>query len=220
MFAIYNKGGLNFRSTIDNLYSMSNVESVSEARNNTEEGLPKDHSIKERNKGQGENKNSFEQLLEKDAANTYKEIANIDTKEPIFHISDLMRTDVITLNTNNTVSEAYEIMEENEIRQIPILNPENNKILGMVTHKVLLDYIFNDLEYAEHNAQKTLENIELREVITAHPLTDIRRVAKVMVDFSLTAIPVVDENDITKGIVSRANILRAVANTPPLQIWG
>ncbi|RXJ89079.1 CBS domain-containing protein [Arcobacter sp. CECT 8983] len=220
MFAIYNKGGLNFRSTIDNLYSMSNVESVSEARNNTEEGLPKDHSVKEKKKDQGQNKNSFEQLLEKDAANTYKEIANIDTKEPIFHISDLMRTDVITLNTNNKVNEAYEIMEENEIRQIPILDPETNKIIGMVTHKVLLDYIFNDLEYAEHNSEKTLDNLELREVITAHPLTDIRRVAKVMVDFSLTAIPVVDENDMIRGIVSRANILKAVANTPPLQIWG
>ena len=90
----------------------------------------------------------------------------------------------------------------------------------MVTHKVLLDYIFDDLEYAEHNSQKTLDNLELREVITAHPVTDIRRVAKVMVDFSLTAIPVVDENDNIKGIVSRANILKAVANTPPLQIWG
>ncbi|WP_419773506.1 HPP family protein [Halarcobacter sp.] len=220
MFAIYNKGGLNFRSTIDNLYSMSNVESLAEARNNTEEGLPKDHTVKEKNKEQGQNKKSFEQHLEKDAANTYKEIANIDTKEPIFHISDLMRTDVITLESNNTVSEAYEIMEENEIRQIPILDEQTKKIIGMVTHKVLLDYIFDDLEYAEHNSQKTLDNLELREVITAHPVTDIRRVAKVMVDFSLTAIPVVDENDNIKGIVSRANILKAVANTPPLQIWG
>jgi predicted transcriptional regulator len=41
-----------------------------------------------------------------------------------------------------------------------------------------------------------------------------------MVDFSLTAIPVVDQNDNLLGIVSRANILKAVANTPPMQIWG
>ena len=214
MFAIYNKGGLNFRSTIDNLYSMSNVDSLARVRNNTQEGLPKDHSVKEKNK------KSFDELLQKDAVHTYKEIANIDTKEPIFHVSDLMKLNVITLNSDNTISEAYETMEDNDIRQIPILDSKTGKIIGMVTHKVLLDYIFNDLQYAEHNSQKTLENIDLREVITAHPVTDIRRVAKVMVDFSLTAIPVVDENDNIKGIVSRANILKAIANTSPLQIWG
>ncbi|RXK07962.1 CBS domain-containing protein [Halarcobacter bivalviorum] len=213
MFAIYNKGGLNFRSTIDNLYSLSNVDSLARARNNVQEGLPKDHSVKNK-------KRSFKDFLEKDATQAYKEVANIDTKEPIFHISDLMNTDVITLKSNNTIQEAFDIMEEKQIRQIPVLDNETNKIIGMVTHKVLLEYIFNDLEYAEHNAQRTLDILELREVITADPVTDIRRVAKVMVDFSLTAIPVVDKNDNIQGIVSRANILKAIANTPPLQIWG
>jgi len=214
MFAIYNKSGLNFRNTIDNLYTLSNVDALARTRNNTQEGLPKDHSLK-KNK-----KKSFEEELTKDAAAIYKQVANIDTTEPIFHISDLMKRDVITLGLENTIQNAYDIMEENHIRQIPVVDEKTGKIAGMVTHKVLLDFIFNDLEYAEHNSDKTLDNLDLKEVITADPVTDIRRVAKVMVDFSLVAIPVVDENDNIKGIVSRANILKAVANTPPLQIWG
>lgn len=222
MFAIYNKAGLNFRSTIDNLYSLSNVDSISRVRNNTEEGLPKDHSLRKKT-----GKTFEEELNAKngnkdtsDAATIYKEIASIDTKEPIFHIKDLMKTDVITLNEEDTIKKAFDLMNEYHIRQIPVLSVEDGKIIGMVTHKLLLEYIFNDLEYAEHNANRTLDTLEFGQVITADPITDIRRVAKVMSDFSLTAIPVVDEEDNIKGIVSRANILKAIANTPPLQIWG
>ena len=220
MFAIYNKAGLNFRSTIDNLYSLSNVDSISRVRNNTEEGLPKDHSLKNKKRT---GKTFEEELNNKDtldATSVYKEIANIDTREPIFHIKDLMKTDVITLTEEDSIKEAFDLMDEYHIRQIPVLSKEDGKIIGMVTHKILLEYIFNDLEYAEHNANRTLDTLEFDQVITADPITDIRRVAKVMSDFSLTAIPVVDEEDNIKGIVSRANILKAIANTPPLQIWG
>ncbi len=41
MFAIYNNNGLSFRSTIDNLYNLSNVDSIARSRNNVNEGLPK-----------------------------------------------------------------------------------------------------------------------------------------------------------------------------------
>lgn len=46
MFAIYNNSGLNFRSTIDNLYNLPNLDAIARVRNNVEEGLPKDHTLK------------------------------------------------------------------------------------------------------------------------------------------------------------------------------
>jgi CBS domain-containing protein len=90
----------------------------------------------------------------------------------------------------------------------------------MVTYKMILDILMNDLDYVQFNLDKALKDLELDNVITADPITDIRRVAKVMVDFGLSGIPIVDQDDNLKGIVSRASILKAVSNTPPLQIWG
>ena len=58
-----------------------------------------------------------------------------------------------------------------------------------------------------------------REVITADPVSDIRRVAQVMLEYHLNAVPIVDEQDTLIGIVSRSDILRAVMNNPPLTMW-
>ena len=56
-------------------------------------------------------------------------------------------------------------------------------------------------------------------MITAEPTTDIRKVAKVMIDFKLGAIPIVDEDGILRGIVSKTDIIKAVSHIPRLQLW-
>ena len=68
-------------------------------------------------------------------------------------------------------------------------------------------------------ALKKYGTLSLAEVITTDPLSDIRRVTKVMVDFKIDAIPVVDENDIVLGMVSKTDIIRAVSKIPNFQFW-
>jgi len=214
MFAIYNNNGLNYRSTIDNLYGLSNIDSIARVRNNVEEGLPKNYSTKRK-------KRLYEDTSIDEATEIYKSVANIDTSQEIFHVKDLMTKNVYVLTKDNTLQEAYDLMEEKKIRQIPIINNNNErKIISIINQKDILNAIMDDIEYSSSTAKKTIGSLNLGDVITADPITDIRRVAKVMVDFSLTAIPIVDQNDNLLGIVSRANILNAVSNTPPLQIWG
>ncbi|XPV69932.1 MAG: HPP family protein [Halarcobacter sp.] len=213
MFAIYNNSGLNFRSTIDNLYNLPNLDAIARVRNNVEEGLPKDHTLKNKKK-------LYDSKDNKKAEAIYKKIANIDTKAPIYNVSEIMTNDVISLNESNTLQEAYNLMEEHDINQIPVLNNENTHIMGMITYKMILDILINDIEFVEFNLNKTLDNLDFTDVLTTDPITDIRRVAKVMVDFKLGAIPIVDQDDKLQGIVSRSDILDAVSNKPPMQIYG
>jgi len=56
-------------------------------------------------------------------------------------------------------------------------------------------------------------------VITADPISDIRRVARLMQEYHLHGVPIVDQQDILLGIVSQSDILRAVTNEPPLNMW-
>ncbi len=49
--------------------------------------------------------------------------------------------------------------------------------------------------------------------------TDIRRVARVLLDTGLPGLPVVDDDDRVTDFVSRADILRAVVGDPPLDLW-
>jgi CBS-domain-containing membrane protein len=52
------------------------------------------------------------------------------------------------------------------------------------------------------------------------PDTDIRQVARVLLDTGLPGLAVVDEQGLVIGFVSRSDILRAVVTEPPLDLWG
>jgi CBS domain-containing protein len=49
--------------------------------------------------------------------------------------------------------------------------------------------------------------------------TDIRRVARVLLDTGLPGLPVVEDAGKVVGFVSRSDILRAVVADPPLDLW-
>jgi len=56
-------------------------------------------------------------------------------------------------------------------------------------------------------------------VPSAHPNTELRHVARVLLDTGLPGLPVVDANGVVSGFVSRTDLLRAIVNDPPLDLW-
>lgn len=213
MFAVYSKGGLNYRSTIDNLYSVSNIDNIARVRNNTKEGLPKDFSIKEEKK-------DYKTKITKEAESVYKKYANIDVSEPIFSVEQVMSFNLIKIDNTDSILDAYKLMSENHIEQLPVYNTETNMLMGMVDYKTILDVIVGDIEYTDHTLSRQVDSLLLEDIITTDPITDIRRVAKVMIDFNLNALPVVSENNDILGIVTKTDIIKAVSNNPHFKLWG
>jgi CBS domain-containing protein len=56
-------------------------------------------------------------------------------------------------------------------------------------------------------------------VVAATPVTDIRRIARVMLDRDVDGVPIVNDAGTLVGFISRGDILRAVVTDPPLSIW-
>ncbi|MDD2641188.1 MAG: CBS domain-containing protein [Arcobacteraceae bacterium] len=202
MFTIYNNGSVGFRSTADNLYNLKNIDESSESRFKPDEGLINDFSNKKKD----------------DALNAYKKMANLDISEPVYHVKDIMSKEVITIDVNARLEEAYALLKEEGIGQIPITS-YGKKIVGLLSQKFILKLIMEDLENHESVLNKKVEDLFLPDMITTDPISDIRRVAKVMVDFKLEAIPVVDEEDILLGIISKTDLIKAISQLPKLQLW-
>lgn len=202
MFTIYNNGSVGFRSTADNLYNLKNIDESSESRFKPDEGLINDFSNKKKD----------------DALNAYKKMANLDISEPVYHVKDIMSKEVITIDVNASLEEAYALLKEEGIGQIPITS-YGKKIVGLLSQKFILKLIMEDLENHESVLNKKIEDLFLPDMITTDPISDIRRVAKVMVDFKLEAIPVVDEEDILLGIISKTDLIKAISQLPKLQLW-
>jgi CBS-domain-containing membrane protein len=68
--------------------------------------------------------------------------------------------------------------------------------------------------------QQNIKTIMHTPVPSVAPESDIRRVAGVLIDTGLPGLPVVDEQGLVTGFISRSDILRAVVTEPPLDLWG
>jgi len=210
MFAIYRNGSVGFRNTIDNLYEVKKTEAPDRV-----EMKPEDDTLFQELLTSNEKENSSK---ENEAINAYKKIAHIDTSEQVYHVKDIMTKNCICIKTTSTLLEAYNILKEYQINQIPIIDG-NQKIISLINKKFILNLIIEDIDHTRTILDKKIEDIYLPELITTDPITDIRRVAKVIVDFKLSAIPVVTQEDILIGIVSKTDILKAVAKLPSFQLW-
>lgn len=208
MFAIYNNGSVGFRSTADNLYELKNTNAPLDARLKPDD----DTLFQELSKKQEQNGPTVE------AVNIYKKMSNIDTSEIVYHVEDIMTTNCMYVTDKSTLQDAYDILKEHDFSQMPILTSDK-KILGMINKKIILNLLIEDIENSRSILSKKLEDLYLNEVITTEPITDIRRVSKVMLDFKLDAIPVVNKNDVLVGIVSKTDIIKAVSYIPKLKLW-
>jgi acetoin utilization protein AcuB len=56
-------------------------------------------------------------------------------------------------------------------------------------------------------------------VLTAHPDTSIRDIARVFFEERIGAVPIVDRGETLVGIVTRSDILRTILNSAPLELW-
>lgn len=204
MFAIYNNGTVGFRSTSDNLYNLKNIE-----ESQAIEFKPQEGNILDFAKHNKQNEN---------ALNSYKKMANIDTSEIVFHVKDIMTKDCIYIDSKSSIQDAYNVLREYKIGQMPIVS-FGKRIMGTIDKKMILNLLMDDLENSKNTLEKKLEDLYLPQLITADPQTDIRKVAKVMIDFKLHAVPIVEENDILIGIVSKTDIIKAVSHIPQFQLW-
>jgi len=209
MFAMYDDDGLNFRSTIDHLYNIHEISASHRLHND----------VRDKKKNDNFNQTLYKGKINQEAKDKYKQIANLDTRTEIFHVEQVMSNKTIIVNDSQTIQECYTLMQDYKVQQLLIRSDNKNHLKGMITQQEILNYMMSDLNSAHIISQKHIYDISTKNIITTDPISDIRRVSKVMIDFHLNAIPVVNEEDIILGVVSRHDIIKAVSSIPHLQIW-
>jgi len=208
MFAMYDDDGLNFRSSIDHLYDIHKVAYSQRIKNNTKD----------------KNQNSFgdevkKKIITKEAKNRYEQMTDMHSKTNIYHVDQIMSHTALIINDEKTIQECFDLMQEHKVQQLLIRKDTSNHLKGMVTKHDILNYIMEHSSQDDVDFEKKVNEIAQKNIITTDPKSDIRRVSKVMVDFNRNAIPVVNKEENILGVVTRHDILKAVASIPDLQVW-
>ncbi|MCL2926822.1 MAG: CBS domain-containing protein [Trichodesmium sp. St16_bin4-tuft] len=146
-------------------------------------------------------------------------------------VSQVMSYNPITVKPKTPLKEAIKILAEKHISGLPVVD-ENGKLVGIVSETdlmwqesgvtpppyiMLLDSIIfleNPGRYEKEIHKALGETVE--EIMTKNPLTTtseqrLSATAKLMHERSIHRLPVVDENGKVIGILTRGDIIRAMA---------
>lgn len=145
-------------------------------------------------------------------------------RQPLTRVDALMSQPVFTLPSQLTVLQAWQRLANWHIGQAPVVN-EAGVLVGLLSRADLLRP--DRLPAADSSAvawrallAMGVVDVMATPVPSVAPDTDIRRVARVLLDTGLPGIAVADEQGRVIGFVSRSDILRAVVTDPPLDLWG
>ena len=137
---------------------------------------------------------------------------------PLYHADQIMQTRVITVNADDDVTRAWQVLVEHQIHQAPVLSA-NFQLVGIVSDRNLLTTLNLDDGKVRDVLTKRVQDVMTTPVVAANPATDIRRIAHVMLDRDVSGVPIVNETGRLVGFVSQRDVLRTVVTAPPLSIW-
>lgn len=211
MFAIYDIQGQRFRDTLERLQKVKRIPASQKTLFQPEY---ENKSLQNFLTSQRSN-NTATSLKAKQA---YQEMIQSPKQEAILHAYQIMSQPVATVQSTQDVVIAWQRLHQLHYQQLPVLD-KAHRIVSIVSARDLLQFLILNDQKVSYVAGKTVADAMSADVITSDPITDVRRIAKVMTDYHLTAIPIVDASNSLIGLVSRTDILRAVAGNPPLSLW-
>jgi acetoin utilization protein AcuB len=133
-------------------------------------------------------------------------------------VSRSMTRKVITVDPEDRIFDAQDLMQENGIRHLPVVDTDN-KLVGIVTDRDIrsaLPYSYfkkslDDVEKAKI-AELRVKEIMSQKLISISPTYTIQDALMLIQESKVGALPVVDEDGKVTGIISVRDLLRAFVN--------
>ncbi|HRI46472.1 MAG TPA: IMP dehydrogenase [Ignavibacteriaceae bacterium] len=103
----------------------------------------------------------------------------------------------VTLTQEHTVADAMELMKKFSVSGIPIIDV-TGKLVGILTNR--------DLRFQPNQKLKVKELMTHQNLITAPLGTDFSKAEKILQQYKIEKLPVVDKNGILKGLITFKDI--------------
>ncbi len=140
-------------------------------------------------------------------------------------VRDVMTTSVISITKYESIMHVANILTEKNISGLPVVDKER-KVIGIITQADILSMIgvgrehtFKDLlkymlgeKLPERRVGDLVGDIMTAPALTIKPDANVADAVRIMDDKHIRRLTVVDETNQLLGIVTRADILKAVIN--------
>jgi CBS domain-containing protein len=209
MFSIYGIGGQIYSGTLE---AMERVHSLARARRVRAIAQEGDEF------GTEVGVEAVAPRPREEAVRAYRAMLHGDLERgPLYHAAQVMSRPVVTVAADDSVGHAWRTLRDQGIHQAPVF--DRGSLVGIVSERDLLTALDLDGGRVVETQQRRVRDVMTSPVVAAALVTDIRRIATVMLDHGVDGVPIMSDGGTLVGFVSRSDILRAIVTDPPLSLW-
>jgi CBS domain-containing membrane protein len=127
-------------------------------------------------------------------------------------VKDVMSTDLITLEENETLDLVEQVMRLGRVRHLPVTDGQT--LVGLVTHRDLLKASISAMaDIGEDERQELMSRVKVKEIMNRDIRTvpeelPLVRAAGILLQNRFGCLPVVRDDDKLIGILTEADFLR------------
>ena len=135
--------------------------------------------------------------------------------KPNLVVGDVMSRDVFTLERNDKLSVADDVMKQRRIRHIPVLDRDGD-LCGIITQRDLFrGILLRSLGFGSRAEERMLDTLSVKDamhedVITTSPDTPLADAADSMLSNKIGCLPVVEGGRLV-GLISEADFVKQFA---------
>lgn len=129
-------------------------------------------------------------------------------------VKRMMKSSLITTTPDTSIVEVADILKENHIHRLPVLD-KKGKLVGVITEKDILHATPSPVSsLSVYEMPYMLSKLKVHDLMTkdlrvVSPDTTVEEAAKIMVEYDLSCLPVVEGEDLV-GIVSKSDMFRVL----------
>lgn len=216
MFYIFDSSGRTFSGTLEALRRVEKPAHIT-----PEQTIVRHPDTEDRPPAPSQDGNSSSYFVSKRNSQAYENmLKESGNREVVYHAYQIMSQPVQCISANWKLLDAVKQFRTFPFQAFPIVN-SNKQLVGTLSRRHLYEFLLSEnavLESQQSLVANCLMNNDSK-VYCADPITDVRRIATLLVENQLDAVPVVEDSGCLVGIVSRTNILKCAISDPPLSLW-
>ncbi|MFT4613842.1 MAG: acetoin utilization protein AcuB [Bacteroidia bacterium] len=141
-------------------------------------------------------------------------------KEVVYHAYQIMTRPAQCISSLWILSQAAEHFRAFPFQAFPIVD-DRQQLIGLLSRRQFYEYLLSDDEQRNSLSSSVADCFVSAHssIYCADPVTDVRRIATLLVEKRLDAVPIVEDSCRIVGIVSRTDILKCAVSDPPLSLW-
>ena len=128
-------------------------------------------------------------------------------------VKDWMSKDPITINDDTSMMKAIHLMKQNRFRRLPVL--QQGRLVGIVSDRDLKEASPSKATTLDvHELYYLLSELQVKDIMTRDPIPvapddTVEHAAQLMLENTISGLPVVDEKGAVVGILTQSDVFRS-----------